>query len=808
MEVLTRRTHCRLCDCSSLDLALPIRPSPVGDAFVPQEKLGVPQPLFPLDLYLCQDCGHVQSLDIVNPEVLFSSYTYRTSSSTTLDEHFRGYAQTVYERFEHGRGGLAVEIGSNDGTLLSHLQGKGYKVQGVDPARDIANEATKAGRPTIVGFFSPAVADSIKKDVGAADLICANNVFAHIDDLAAVVEGIARLLKPTGVFVFECSYLVDIIDNMLFDTVYHEHLCYHSIRPLQRFFRRFGLHLFDVELITTKGGSLRGFVQQEQGPYPQAPIISELLGLESRRGIHRLPTYRQYSQKIEAVKSKLHQELDRIVASGKKIFGFGASITATTLIYHFQLEKYLSAIFDDNAAKDGLYSPGLHLPVCHSAQLYEREPGCVIILSWQYAQPILKRHQRYIDEGGLFLLPLPQPFVVASDTSMQNFNGVCAVCEGTLANRLDFGLQPASNDFLAAGEWHQQFNPLTVVSCQRCGLVQLTDLFPSQKLHPRYSWIVYREPEDHLEDMAEKIVELLGGNKDSLIAGLTPCDDSLLCKLQTRGYRTYRPMLEDFGLPDRPTGMDTLHGSITLSSCEKIAHKLGAADCLIVRDLLEHSHTPQELAKALRTLVREDGIIVFEVRDNRKILDLGLYYYLWEEHAAYYTASSLRQSLQFLFQCDSQTMVYDYSTDDTLVGWVRLGNSRQAQAIVFDDDHQLFENFLRRRDQRVAQVKNLLSGHRNSGRKVAVFGASHLMVKFINLYGLQNLIDFVIDDVPEKKGLRVPGSGLPIVGSECLNSGQVGLCLSGLSPKSEAAVRERHQQVFQNGCEFRSIFDL
>src|SRR5581483_3561806 len=212
MQYVTRKSTCRLCESCRLELVLPIRPSPIGDAFVSADRLHEAQPLFPLDCYLCGDCGHLQNLDVVDPEILFRDYTYRTSVSLGLVEHFANYARSAVSDLAIPKGSLVVEIGSNDGSLLKAFKQEGMRVQGIDPARDIAQAATEQGVPTLPDFFTSEMAAAIAASNGPAMLVCANNVFAHIDNMSDVAKGIRTLLAPDGVFVFEVSYIVDMID--------------------------------------------------------------------------------------------------------------------------------------------------------------------------------------------------------------------------------------------------------------------------------------------------------------------------------------------------------------------------------------------------------------------------------------------------------------------------------------------------------------------------------------------------------------------------------------------------------------------
>jgi len=394
-------------------MALPIKASPIGDAFVPAARLGQAQETYPLDLYLCLDCGHVQNLDIVDPEILFRDYLFLTSASSGLVQHFRQYAAAVVSSFGIRAGSLVFEIGSNDGSLLRFFKEQGMKVLGVDPAREIARQATEAGVPTLPEFFDSALASSVRAQHGPASVIAANNVFAHADDLADIVKGVRELLADDGIFVFEVSYLADIVDKFLFDTVYHEHVSYHSISPLARFFERLGMQLFDVQRISSKGGSIRGFAQRRpEGKRAQTPAVLDLIELERQRGLGTVVPYREYEARINARRKALTEFLDGQLAAGALVAGYGASTTTTTLTWHFELTRKLAFLADDNPQKYGLFSPGAHIPVVPSDELYVRRPDYVIVLAWNYAEPIIKRHQRFLKEGGKFIVPLPELRIV------------------------------------------------------------------------------------------------------------------------------------------------------------------------------------------------------------------------------------------------------------------------------------------------------------------------------------------------------------------------------------------------------------
>ncbi|MEI8033270.1 MAG: class I SAM-dependent methyltransferase [Chlorobiaceae bacterium] len=406
---VNRRDSCRLCRGKNLELVLPVAASPIADAYMPTEQLAAAQALYPLDLYLCNDCGHIQNIDVVDPDLLFRDYIFVTSSSQGLVEHYRRYAEEVTADFSVLPGSLVVEIGSNDGSLLNFFKVKGLRVLGVDPARRIAEEATAGGIATLPEFFTSTLAEELRREHGPAAIIAANNVFAHADNLSDIVRGVHSLLDDDGVFVFEVSYLPDIVDRFLFDTVYHEHVSYHSLAPLAVFFEGLGMQLFDVQRISSKGGSIRGFAQRmPEGRRRVSSRVTEMLAEEARREFSRPALYQRYGVEISRRKKALAEVIDAALAAGQSVAGYGASTTVTTLMWHFDLTQKLEFLADDNPRKQGLFAPACCLPVLSSDELYTRKPDYVVILAWNYAEPIIKRHQRYLDEGGAFIVPLPE----------------------------------------------------------------------------------------------------------------------------------------------------------------------------------------------------------------------------------------------------------------------------------------------------------------------------------------------------------------------------------------------------------------
>ena len=412
-QLYFRRDNCRLCEGRDLTRVLNLTPTPPANAFVPEEQVNQRQDTYPLDVHMCGVCGHVQLLDVVNPEILFSDYVYVSGTSPVFVDHFRRYADTIVSAYHVQRGSLAVDIGSNDGTLLEQFKNLGLSVLGVDPAKKIATEATARGIETIVGFFDQQTVELIRSGQGPASIVTANNVFAHADNLMEIGQGVRNLLAPNGVFVFEVSYLGDVLEKTLFDTIYHEHVSYHSVAPLVTFFNRNDLELIHAERVDTHGGSLRGVCQLKGGPWERQDSVRRFLDTEAEQKLDVAATYLAFAQKIEKRKQELYELLSDIKASGKSVAAYGAPAKATTLMYHFGLgPETVDFIVDDSPLKQGLYSPGLHVPILLSDAVSERKPDYLLILAWNFTDSIVAKCKNFRDAGGRLIVPLPEVRVI------------------------------------------------------------------------------------------------------------------------------------------------------------------------------------------------------------------------------------------------------------------------------------------------------------------------------------------------------------------------------------------------------------
>ena len=368
---------------------------------------------YPLEVFQCTACGHVQLLDVVDPVILLTHYLYVSATSPVFTKRLDEYAQSAVKRFSVPLESLVIELGSNDGTLLDAFQRRGMTVLGVEPARNLAVKATADGLETLPDFFTRELATDIRRDRGAARLVVANNVFAHADDLGDITIGVRELLSPEGVFIFEVSYLLDVFEKTLFDTIYHEHLSYHSVAPLRAFFANYGMQLFDVARVEPQGGSIRCMVQLEGGLYDQSASVEALVDLERQTGLDKPASMLGLAAKLNERKAQLTELIIGLKRDGNRIAAYGAPAKATTLLYYFGLSgDVVDFIVDDNPLKQGLFTPGLHIPVVPPQRLYDESPEYVVILAWNFADSIMAAHRDFTAAGGHFIVPLPEVKII------------------------------------------------------------------------------------------------------------------------------------------------------------------------------------------------------------------------------------------------------------------------------------------------------------------------------------------------------------------------------------------------------------
>ena len=408
------RVRCRMCDGTRLRAVMQLTPTPPGNTLLSKEELGRPETRYPLELNFCDDCKHVQLRHVVDPRILYQhDYLYVSATSSLFVRHLQEYAAEMVRRFDLKPGALVADIGSNDGTCLRFFQQLGMKVVGIDPATAIAEKASSSGVETIAGFFSLDLAKQLREKYGAAAFVTSHNALAHIDQLDDVVRGVAHWLQDDGIFVLEVGYFLDVYRNLYFDTIYHEHLDYHTVAPFRRLFERTGMELLSVQRVSPQGGSIRVMAQKRGGARREDSSVSDLIELERSEGLQDAGTLVAFGERIAALGARLRALLADVKAQGKTIAAFGAPTKAVTLLSHFGIgAETLDFVVEDNPLKHGLFLPVTHIPVLAPEAIYTKRPDYLLVLAWNFADPIIAKHARFAREGGRFIVPMPEPRIV------------------------------------------------------------------------------------------------------------------------------------------------------------------------------------------------------------------------------------------------------------------------------------------------------------------------------------------------------------------------------------------------------------
>ena len=365
---------------------------------------------YPLEVYLCVNCALVQLLHVVPAETIFDDYMYLSSSSRPLVNHYAQLASEAVQRFDVKPGEVVVDIGCNDGILLNGYPSSGLVRVGVEPSK-VAEIASASGLEIFNDFFGPKVADAIVETHGPAKIATATNVFAHVDEIGRFTEAVSTLLAEDGVFIIEAPYLMDMVDELLFDTIYHEHLCYLSLTPMVPFLKQHGLQAFDVQRVPfgASGPAIRVFVRKNGGQEPPCTAVAEMVADEARWGVSKLERYRGFACRVETVKMELIDIVERLKASGAKIGGYGAPAKGNTLLNHLGFtDSTVERIADATPLKQGKLTPGSHIPIVSEEEFLRQKPDYALLLAWNYLDFFLENSE-YIRQGGRFIVPLPEP---------------------------------------------------------------------------------------------------------------------------------------------------------------------------------------------------------------------------------------------------------------------------------------------------------------------------------------------------------------------------------------------------------------
>lgn len=395
-------------------MVVKLEPIPLSENYCDDSETGKNALRFPVDVYMCADCGHVQQLDVVDSKSLWEAYTYYSGDAKGMPEHFQKVASDVIRTHCPAPGSLVIDIGSNDGSLLVPFKAAGYRVLGIDPAREIARQATEAGIETIPELMTLELAGKIRSERGPASVVCMFNAFAHADNMGEIADSIRTMLAPEGVFVFEAQYLLDIIDRVLIATIFHEHMSHHSVGALKVFLELHGLELIAIERVPIQHGSLLGTVQIKGGPRPVDASVGELLSLEAERGLHKIETLKAFGETVRRLRERTTGLVERWKKEGATVAGYGAARSGPTLISQLGLTGCIDFIVDDHPQKVGKFSSGDGIPILPTSELCKRMPEYTVILAWVHSAVIIKNNQEYLEKGGHFVVLCPETRVVGA----------------------------------------------------------------------------------------------------------------------------------------------------------------------------------------------------------------------------------------------------------------------------------------------------------------------------------------------------------------------------------------------------------
>lgn len=403
--------QCRACGGTNFTPVLDLGATPLANRLRTIEEIDQPEPTHPLKLVFCPDCALLQIDQTVHPEVLFRDYLYFSSVSSALLKHAEESAREQLDRGKLDSNSLVVEAASNDGYLLRNFVKRGIPVLGIEPASNIAKVAIESGIATLNDFFGREMGERLARELRHADLFLANNVLAHVADTNGFVAGIKALLAQNGRSVIEVPYAKDMIDQVEFDTIYHEHLCYFTLTALNNLFRRHNLDIVDVQRLSIHGGTLR-FTSAHRGAAVATSAVRDLLADEKEWGVNRPEAYEGFAKHVEGLKRDLCSLLSKLKSSGMRIAAYGASAKGSTLLNYCGIgADLLDFVVDRSTVKQGMLTPGTGLKIYSPEKLLDEQPDYTLLLTWNFAEEILRQQSEYQRRGGRFIVPIPTPRV-------------------------------------------------------------------------------------------------------------------------------------------------------------------------------------------------------------------------------------------------------------------------------------------------------------------------------------------------------------------------------------------------------------
>ncbi|MDT8909828.1 class I SAM-dependent methyltransferase [Amycolatopsis sp. PS_44_ISF1] len=406
-------TTCRLCGSTALASVVDLGATPPCERFLTADELAEPEPTYPLHLRVCTECWLAQIPPLITPEDTFTDYAYFSSYSTSWVEHARAYVGESVARLGLGRDSLVVEVASNDGYLLQHVVAQGIPCLGIEPSRNVGQAAREKGVPTKTAFLTPETAREVRAEHGPANLVAANNVYAHIPDVIGFTRGLRTLVADDGWVSIEVQHLLTLIQDNQYDTIYHEHFQYYTVESARRALATGGLSVVDVERLPTHGGSIRLWARPAEVAGEPSTRVADLLAREKAAGLHELSGYAEFAERVKRVRLDLLEFLVEAAKAGQTVVGYGAPGKGNTLLNHCGIRPDLLAYtVDRNPYKHGRFTPGTRVPVLEPDRIAADRPDYVLVLPWNLRAELTEQLS-YVDEwGGRLVFPIPRLEIV------------------------------------------------------------------------------------------------------------------------------------------------------------------------------------------------------------------------------------------------------------------------------------------------------------------------------------------------------------------------------------------------------------
>jgi SAM-dependent methyltransferase len=402
-----------MCESTNLELFLDLGFIPLVDRFLTQKELNEPETLYPLNLRICNDCGLVQLGYIVPAEKLYDkNYAYESGTTTKRRESYLDLANYVSKNFDIPTNSLVVDIGSNVGVLLECFKSNKMKTLGIDPSGNVVKIANSKGIETLEGFFNSEMIKKILSSKPKPHVVTATNLFAHIQNYKLFIEDLKNFLREDGIFVFQVPHFLQLLNNLEYDTVYHEHISYFGLKPLIKFFKKYDMEIFNVLETDIDGGSIRCFVGRI-GLHKISNNVNTILEKEENSQINSKEKLEKYANDVKNQKKQLYNLLISLKQDNKRVVGLSAPAKGMTLLNYCKIDNHiLDYVTEKSELKIGKYTPGMHIYVEPDQKLLEDKPDYALILAWNFADEIMKNLEDFHKAGGKFILPIPSPKII------------------------------------------------------------------------------------------------------------------------------------------------------------------------------------------------------------------------------------------------------------------------------------------------------------------------------------------------------------------------------------------------------------